>query len=157
MKPANAMSLFVRPITIKQAQKFVARVHRHLKQVRGGLWATSVVNDAGEVRGVAIVGNPARLAMDGWTCEVVRCAVIEPTPNACSLLYSTCRRAAQTFGYRRCLTKTRIDEPGTSLLALGLEPIGTTRGGEHSRKARPRKPAVDPRPKVQWDLLAGIA
>lgn len=146
------MTLKVQPITIKQAALYVAKLHRHLKKIRGGLWATSVVDENGTVRGVAIVGNPARLAMDGWTCEVLRCAT-DGAPNACTLLYSTCRRAAQTLGYKRCLTKTRIDEPGTSLLALGIEPIGKTRGGEHSRVGRPRAAAVDPRPKIQWDLL----
>jgi hypothetical protein len=144
--------LHVRPISIKQAMKFNGERHRHLPLVTGGLWATSVVDDLGALRGVAIVGNPARLAMDGWTCEVLRCAT-DGAPNACSLLYSTCRRAAQTLGYRRCLTKTRTGELGTSLLALGLTPFGMTRGGEHSRKSRPRRPAVDPRPKTQWDLL----
>lgn len=150
------MQLRVRPITVKAAMKFNGEQHRHLPLVTGGLWATSVIDDTGAVRGVAIVGNPARLAQDGFTCEVVRCAT-DGTPNACTALYAACRRIAQQMGFTRCLTKTRIDEPGTSLLALGLKPIGKTRGGEHSRKGRPRKPAVDARPKVQWDLLAGVA
>jgi hypothetical protein len=156
MKPPNAVRLSVRPITVKAAMRFNGLWHRHLPLVTGGLWATSVVDGAGVVRGVAIVGNPARLAQDGWTCEVLRCATDE-TPNACSALYGAARRIAQQMGFRRVLTKTRTGELGTSLLALGLKPYGKTRGGEHSRKARPRKPAVDPRPKTQWDLLRGVA
>jgi hypothetical protein len=152
LKPEGAIRLHVQPVTVKQAMKFNGIKHRHLPVVAGGLWATSVVDDAGVLRGVAIVDNPARLAQDGWTCEVLRCATDE-TPNACTALYGAARRIAQQMGYRRVLTKTRTDEPGTSLLALGIKPIGKTRGGEHSRKNRPRKPAVDPRPKTQWDLL----
>lgn len=147
--------LHVRPITVKAAMRFNGVLHRHLPVVTGGLWATSVVDDAGVVRGVAIIGRPARLAEDGWTCEVLRCTTDE-TPNACSALYGAARRIAQQMGFRRVLTKTTEDEPGTSLLALGLEPLGRTRGGEHSRKSRPRKPAIDARPKTQWDLLRPV-
>lgn len=152
----SQLRLNVQPITVKQAMKFNGVRHRHLKLVAGGLWATSVVDDSGALRGVAIMGNPARLAQDGFTCEVLRCAT-DGTPNACSALYGAARRIAQQMGYRRVFTKTRIDEPGTSLLALGIEPIGVTRGGEHGRKGRPRKKAIDPRPKTQWDLLQGVA
>ena len=105
------MSLTVAPITIKSAQRAVRLWHRHLKTVTGSLWAVSVVDENDVLRGVAMVGRPARLAQDGWTCEVVRCAT-DGSPNACSLLYSTCRRIAQTMGYRRCLTKTLPEEGG---------------------------------------------
>jgi hypothetical protein len=151
------MSLRVAPITIKAAAKAVAHWHRHLPRVTGGLWAVSVVDDTDAVCGVAIVSLPvARNDMDGWTCEVVRCAT-DGTRNACSLLYSTCRRIAQTLGYRRCLTKTLPEEGGHSLLALGLKPLGLTRGGEWSRPSRSRNPAPRPEPKTQWDLLQGVA
>lgn len=147
------MKLSVAPITIKAAQRAVRLWHRHLKRVTGALWATSVVDENDVLRGVALVGRPARLAQDGWTCEVIRCAT-DGTRNACSLLYSTCRRAAQLLGYRRCLTKTLPEEGGASLRALGLEPIGLTRGGEWSRPSRKRRSAARPEPKTQWDLLS---
>jgi hypothetical protein len=138
--------LHVQPITVKQAMKFNGERHRHLPLVTGGLWATSVVDDSGALRGVAIVGNPARLAQDGWTCEVLRCAT-DGTANACTALYAAARRIAQQMGFRRCLTKTRVDESGASLLALGVEPIGKTRGGEHSRlMRRPKSPQSQSNP-----------
>lgn len=151
------------PITIKAAQLAVRHWHRHLKKVTGALWAVSVVDEHDTLRGVALVGRPARLAQDGWTCEVIRCATdgTKPTPeenfNACSLLYATCRRAAQAMGYRRCFTKTLPEEGGASLRALGLKPLGLTRGGEWSRPSRGRKPAVRPDRKTRWDLLGGAA
>jgi hypothetical protein len=147
------MRLHVSPITVKSAMRAVRLWHRHLKRVTGGLFAVSVVDENDMLRGVAIVGRPARLAQDGWTCEVVRCST-DGSKNACSLLYSTCRRVAQVLGYRRCLTKTLPEEGGASLLALGLKPLGLARGGEWSRPSRKRAPAVRPEPKTQWDLLA---
>lgn len=153
LRKARAVRLRVAPITVKAARRAVAHWHRHLPRVVGGLFATSVIDEAEAVRGVAIVSLPvARLDMDGWTCEVVRVAT-DGAPNACSLLYSTCRRTAQLLGYRRCLTKTLPEEGGHSLLALGLKPIGLTRGGEWSRPSRARPKAARPEPKVQWDLL----
>jgi hypothetical protein len=147
----------VAPITVKAATKAVRLWHRHLKRVTGGLWAVSVVDESDTLRGVAIVGRPARLAQDGWTCEVIRCATDGTKAknfNACSLLYSTCRRIAQLMGFRRCLTKTLPEEGGASLRALGLEPIGLTRGGEWSRPSRSRAKAERPEPKTQWNLFS---
>jgi hypothetical protein len=150
------MSLHVRPITIKAAWKLVAQWHRHLKKRSKNLWATSVVDEAGAIRGVAIVALPvARLSNDGWTCEVVRCAT-DGHRNACSLLYSTCRRAAQTLGYRRCLTKTLTTESGSSLRAIGCEPIGVTKARARGwdRSKRKRDAPEQPQMKFCWDLMA---
>ncbi len=148
------MKLTVRPITIKAASALVAKWHRHLPKVRGGLFAVAVGDETGAVRGVAVVGLPvARLDMDGATCEVTRCAT-DGADNACSLLYSTARRVAQTLGYRRCLTKTLPEEGGASLRALGLAPLGLTKGGEWGRPSRARAAALRAEPKTRWDLLA---
>lgn len=96
--------------------------------------------------GVALVGRPnARKSQDGLTCEVLRVAVApnenpdaEHADNACSFLYSRCRRAAQALGYQRGVTKTRIDESGASLRALGLNPDRVTPGEEWNRPSRVR-------------------
>lgn len=151
------MRLTVAPISIKVAQRAVKLWHRHLPEATGAMWATSVVDEGDVLRGVALVGRPARLAQDGWTCEVIRCATDgtrDERFNACSLLYSTCRRVAQVLGYRRCLTKTLPEEGGGSLRALGLEPLGLTRGGSWSRPSRQREAPVRPDRKTRWDLLA---
>lgn len=153
------MKLTVAPITVKAAKVAVRLWHRHLKNVAGGLWAVAVVDQSDTLRGVAIAGRPARMAQTGWTCEVIRCATDGTRDehfNACSLLYSTCRRVAQTLGYRRCLTKSLPEEGGGSFRAMGLKSIGLTRGGEWSRPSRKRRPAVRPEKKTQWDLLAGV-
>lgn len=121
------MTLELRPCTVKAANRIVGRWHRHNRPTQGGLFAVAVAVD-GEVAGVAIVGQPnGRMAQDGYTCEILRVAT-DGTYNACSKLYGACCRAAKALGYRRVLTKTLLDEPGTSLKASGFEEIGQTAG-----------------------------
>ena len=54
------------------------------------------------------------------------------------------------MGAEDLVTYTHMDEPGTSLRASGWIDGGLTGGGEHSREKRPRKAAVDSRPKRRW-------
>jgi hypothetical protein len=127
------------PISIRDAKRYVARWHRHLEPCRGALFAIAASRGDLEPVGVAIIGRPnARLSQDGLTCEVLRVAAIEGERNVCSFLYSHARRAAQALGYRRGTTKTRVDESGASLRALGLRPDGTTRGREWDTPSRRR-------------------
>lgn len=88
-------ALRLRPCTIKTALPFVARVHRRLPKLQGALWAIAVHREA-EMVGVAVVGHPARLLMSD-TLAVLRCAVVDGVPNACSMLYGACSRAAKGF------------------------------------------------------------
>lgn len=148
------MSLSLRPITVTRAGALgvVANVHRRLPRVQGAMWAASVVDDAGDVAGVILVGHPSRVQTTP-TCEhlrVLRCAVREGEPNACSILYGAAWRAVRAMGCLRMDTHTHLDEPGTSLVAAGWVEDGLTAGGEHGREKRPRKAAVDPRPKRRW-------
>lgn len=148
------MTLRARPTTIKAAEAIVLRWHRHLKRRPKHLWAVAIEDEHGTLRGVAIVGLPIAAAMnDGRTCEVHRCAT-DGTRNACSKLYSLCRRVAQTMGYRRCLTKTLEEESGSSLRALGLEPLGLTKAEGWSRPSREREEPEQGGRKWRWDLLA---
>lgn len=149
----SAPKLRARPITIKAARRFNGEVHRKLKGCAGGLFAVACEDQLGTLRGVAIVGRPARTAQDGWTCEVTRCAT-DGARNACSFLYSIARRVAQTLGYRRVLTKSLPSEGGASFRALGLTPIGLTRDEEWDRPDRPRAPSKVRGRKLRWNLLA---
>lgn len=66
-----------------------------------------------------MAGRPvARGLDDGHTIEVVRLAT-DGTPNACSMLYGACWRAARALGYVRGVTYTQTDESGASLRASG--------------------------------------
>jgi hypothetical protein len=135
------------PITVKAALPFVAAVHRRLPKLQGAMWGVSV-REGGEVVGVALVGHASRLLPD--VLAVLRCAVIEGHPNACSMLYGACSRAGRAMGADGMVTYTHGDEHGASLKAAGWIDGGLTDGGEHSRPSRPRGPAVDPLPKRRW-------
>lgn len=144
------MSLRLRPWTVKQALPFVRRVHRRLRKVQGALWAVSVrVGD--DVVGCALVGHPARAQMeDHAVLAVLRVAVIEGHPNACSMLYGACSRAVKAMGADDLVTYTHLDEQGASLKAAGWIEGGETDGGEWSRDSRQRELAIDSDPKRRW-------
>lgn len=144
------MKLRVKPWTLKQALPFVRRVHRRLPRVQGGMWAVRVVDETERVVGCAIVGFPARELMDDDVLAVLRVAVLEGHPNACSMLYGACSRAARGMGARSLVTYTHLDEHGSSLKASNWIEGGQTAGGEHSRPSRLRLPAIDPLPKRRW-------
>jgi hypothetical protein len=143
--------LEIKPITVKAARKQVKQWHRHLEDVQGGLFAASVHAD-GELAGVAVAGNPARVWQGTARLVISRVATNE-TKNACSMLYGAICRAAKALGWREAWTYTLPHEPGTSLLAAGFEDMGMSKGGEHSRAKRPRNPAKQPGPKRRWRRL----
>lgn len=60
--------------------------------------------------------------------EVTRLCT-DGTPNACSMLYAACARAAQAMGFYKIQTYILDTEPGTSLKAAGWEDEGPTGGG----------------------------
>ena len=143
------MGLKVIPITLSEAHSFVSQFHRHHKPSVGGIFALgAAVNE--KIVGVAVVGRPvARRNQDGYTAEVTRVAT-DGTRNACSFLYGRAWRVAQQMGYKRMLTYTLSDEPGTSLKGAGWECLGEAGGGSWSSKSRPR---VDKHPlqtKMKW-------
>ena len=125
------------PLTLREANAYVVRWHRHHGPARGCRFCLGAVL-AGRVVGVAIVGRPlARRLQDGCTVEILRVAT-DGTPHACSFLYGACRRAAYALGYTRCLTYILASEPGTSLRAAGFQLVGEAGGGSWSRTSRPR-------------------
>lgn len=119
--------------------------------IQGAMWSIALRDPFG-LCGVALVGHPARLLMDEneSTLSVLRVAVTEGTPNGCSMLYGSCARTARSMGARSLCTYTHLDEGGVSLRAAGWISDGQTSGGEHSRRKRPRKKAIDASPKVRW-------
>ena len=128
----------VTPITLSEANAFVATRHRHHKPVPGAKFCIAVSDKDGNVRGVAIVGRPvARGNDDGWTLEVNRCCT-DGAKNACSMLYGAAWRAVRALGYRKLITYTLPEEGGASLRAAGWRLIGQRGGGNWNTPARPR-------------------
>lgn len=147
------MSFVIVPTTLREANAFVARHHRHHKPVRGAKFAVAV-SDGGGVRGIAIVGRPvARMSDDGLTLEVNRCCT-DGARNACSMLYAAAWRAARAMGYKRLITYTLPEEGGVSLRASGFKLIGQAGGGSWSRPSRPRVDLAPLQAKLRWEMAA---
>lgn len=142
------------PIDLAEANAFVALHHRHHVPALGHKFSVAVSDEAGQVRGVAIVSRPiARGNDNGWTVEVTRLCT-DGAPNACSMLYAAAWRAAKALGYRRLVTYTLPEEGGASLRAAGLRCLGERGGGSWSVPSRPR---VDKHPlqtKLAWEYVA---
>jgi hypothetical protein len=143
----------LQPITLAEANAFVAARHRHHKPTTGHILSLAV-GDGESVRGVAIVGRPsARMLQDGWTAEVLRCCT-DGSRNACSMLYGAAWRACRALGYRRLITYTLPEEGGASLRAAGWRCVGEAGGGSWSRKARPRVDTHPTQTKLRWEAAA---
>lgn len=143
--------LTIVPSELSEANMFVKRHHRHHQPVVGHKFSIAVVDEEGNVRGVAIIGRPvARSLDDGWTLEVTRCCT-DGCSNACSALYASAWRAVRAMGYRKLITYTLNIESGTSLTAAGWKCVGEVKGRSWSCPSRPR---VDKNPlqdKLRWE------
>lgn len=106
------------PVTRDEACEFIRRLHRHHGKPQGYRYAVGVATETMLV-GVATAGRPVSRGLDdGLTIEVNRCCT-NGHPNACSMLYGACWRAARALGYMRAITYTQIGESGASLRAAG--------------------------------------
>jgi hypothetical protein len=123
------MSLRLVPLSQRAARDACADWHRHNPPPRGDIFRVGVV-DGDTLVCVGFAGRPvARHLDDGQTIEVTRVAS-SGTPNATSMTYAALTRAAFALGYRRVITYTQADEPGTSLRAAGWHVVA-------QRPARP--------------------
>lgn len=148
--------LELKPITLRKANAYVKAHHRHSKPVKGCVCCVSVIDEAGVLRGVAIMGRPvARMADDGYTAEVTRVCT-DGAPNACSMLYGACRRVAKALGYRLVITYTLKEEDGASLRGAGWRCVADVAAGSWSRDDRPREPReLELFPKRRWEVQCG--
>jgi hypothetical protein len=111
--------LEIRPITLRDANRFVAEHHRHNMPTTGHKYSIACY-DGNRLCGVAIAGKPvARKLDDGLTIEIRRVCT-DGTRNACSILYGACSRCAKEMGYKRVITYTLVSENGASLRASGF-------------------------------------
>ncbi len=126
------------PITLRQANEFVKKYHRHNIPVVGCRFAIGATKN-GKLVGVAIVGRPiARLLDNGITLEILRTCT-DGTKNANSFLYGAIKRIATEMGYKKIITYTLISESGSSLKAIGAKLDKTIPPYSWNRNGRPRK------------------
>ncbi len=145
------MTLFLQPLTYKDACRFVQTHHRHHVPPQGWKWGIAV-NDGIKVVGVIMVGRPVtRASDDGLTLEVTRCCT-DGTKNAPSKLYGAAWKAAKSMGYHRLITYTLASEPGITLNASGWCLVGTIKGKPWNNNTRNRQdnhPLCDKR---KWEI-----
>ena len=140
----------LRPISVRDAARFVAVHHRHHDAPQGAKFALSAWQ-GGRLVGVAMVGRPVSRRLDnGTTAEVTRVAS-DGTRNACSFLYGAAKRAAQAMGYQKVITYTLAEESGASLRAVGWKRAGLAGGGSWSVPSRPRVDRHPTQQKIRWE------
>lgn len=123
------MKFRVIPLSLREANEFVEKYHRHHKKVQEHKFSIGAVNEKGELCGVAVVGRPVtRLLDDGFTLEVTRLCT-NGTKNVCSFLYAACRRIAREMGYKKLITYALETEYGVSLKEAGWECVVLADGG----------------------------
>ena len=144
--------LELQPITLKEANLFIARNHRHHLPPQGWKYGIAV-NNGNDIVGVITVGRPVARHLDNsWTLEVTRCCT-DGTKNACSMLYSAAWRACKSLGYKRLITYTLQDEGGSSLRGAGWKIVNEKAGGgSWSSKSRPRIDKHPTQQKIRWEV-----
>ncbi|NJP91600.1 hypothetical protein HCN51_19410 [Nonomuraea sp. FMUSA5-5] len=151
--------LIIVPIALRTARAFIAWSHRHLLPPQGVKFAIGVNTPDGTLVGVVTAGRPvSRVLDDGFTIEVTRLAT-DGIANACSALLGAAWRAAKAMGYRRLITYTRADEPGTSLHAAGLHRVATRAARKGwDTPIRPRTSrGSDHIARVLWEISTGTS
>lgn len=118
--------MIIRPISIKDADAFVSKNHRHNKAAANGKFAIGCYIVLGVTSGiwyyqigVGIGGRPRSRHLDnGLTFEIYRVCT-NGHRNATSLIYSKMKKIAQLMGYLKIITYSLQDESGSSLKAIG--------------------------------------
>jgi len=156
----NKIHHIVVPITLREANDFVANFHRHNGRTarNGGKFAIGASYDS-QLVGVAIVGNPISATfMDGFTAEVLRTCVVPDAPrNTNSFLYGACWRIWRAMGGLRLITYTLQTESGASLRGAGWRIIGEVnptekgwRKNDHLNNKRKWQPVMG-QLKFRWE------
>ncbi len=148
------------PITLKDAQKYVQKYHRHNDAPYGHKFSIALFSDSEEEPvGVVIASIPKSriLAKDRYTLEINRCCANPYYENVCSKLYSLAIKAGKNMGYRKFVTYTLETESGASLRAVGFTPdqIVPASAGWNTPSRPRKKPTKFPEGrKIRWILNA---
>jgi hypothetical protein len=138
-------------IELKEANEFIARLHRHHVPVVGHRYSIAAIQSGDDPVGVCIVGRPVARNTDRFSVVEVTRLCTDGTKNACSFLYSAAARAAKALGYQTIQTFILDTEPGTSLIATGWERGHMTKAQEWNRPSRGGRRTDQPNcRKVRW-------
>ena len=140
----------IRPATLKEANEYVQKFHRHHKPTTGHKFSIKLVDNDGEIVGVAICGRPvSRYLDDGVTLEINRLCT-NGERNACSMLYGACVRIAKNMGHDRVITYILASEDGASLKASNFICEGEAGGEVWTGKRSGRDNGVPKEKKTRW-------
>ena len=138
----------IRPITLREANQFVADNHRHHGCVTGCKFALALY-ESEKLIGVSICGRPvSRHFDDGYTLEINRLCT-DGTSNACSMLYGASVRVAKAMGYDKVITYILESENGSSLKASNFVCEGVA-GGTHWTGKRNRGQSIPHEMKMRY-------
>ena len=117
-----AKNLKIVPLSLKEANKFVTKYHRHNKKCQGHKFSLGAIFK-NELVGVVIVGRPVSRRLDNkLTLEISRNCVLDNAPKGtCSFLYSKAIKVWQTMGGKKIITYTLDYESGSSLKAVNFK------------------------------------
>lgn len=154
------------PLTLKQANDLVAKLHRHHKPVVGHRYSIGA-EVHGNLIGAIIVGRPVARHVDQVRVfEVTRLVTDEAwtTSNPCSFLYARAARVAEAMGATSIQTYTPAVRGGGSLRAAGWTMEATVTPSEHGWNSRAHKADMPlfglqeetvQGPKVRWRRTFG--
>lgn len=150
----------LRPLSLREANAFIATHHRHHKATQGQKFSIAVEVEGKRV-GVAVVGRPVSRGCNPEEVAEVTRLCTDGTPNACSFLYAAAARACRAMGYTRIQTYILASEPGTSLRAAGWSLDGHTKGGQWDHTSEQqlrldggtRRTDQPTEPKARWTRL----
>lgn len=143
--------LEIRPISLKAANRYVEKYHRHHKATAGHKFSICACKGE-EIVGVAICGRPVSRYMDDGTVIEINRLCTNGTKNACSVLYGACSRIAKEMGYRKIVTYILESENGASLKASNFICEGRA-GGEMWTGERKRDNGVPKEMKTRWSRV----
>lgn len=143
------------PITLKVANSYVNKFHRHHNATTGCKFAIGIKNDNNELIGVAICGRPVSRYYDNGTTLEINRVCTNGTYNACSMLYGACCRIAKDMGYKKVITYTLKSEKGTSLKASNFTCEGEA-GGTHWTGKRNKGQKLPHEMKLRWVRKIGV-
>lgn len=124
------------PLTLKQANELVSKMHRHHKPCVGHRFSLGLMDKDDGLRGAAIVGRPVSREVNQWEVAEVNRLVTDGVWNGCSALYGACARVAKEMGFTKIQTYILESEPGTSLKASGWIFEDWTSGGNWNHGKR---------------------
>ena len=137
------------PLTRKQANEYIDRLHRHHIHTIGDKFRVGCEHN-GQLVGVVQVGRPVARKLDnGRILEVTRLCT-DGTKNACSFLYGAAARVARDLGYDKIITYILCTESGDSLRAAGWEKESDVRGHNWNCSSRPRQTTAPTCDNQRW-------